>query len=560
MSQWSKGEYAFASNPQQDDVAIIAKQLTTEVDEAGDTFATARALDLYKSDVMVSGIIATRTDVDIFKIFLQVGGKLQVTARPWMSKTNTKGNNLDVGLKVFNGSGSLLASDDPAAVATAQVAVDVSYGNFYIQVEGVSGGVYSDYGVLGQYDLEVTFDQRITLNPVPSCYDELEYNNRFSSATTVKLPFQRTLTICPLDLDYFAVDVCAGGTIAAAITFREDAKSNMRLILFDLDDALRPESQSSSKVLEMTNTGESGKQLFALISGGSAENYDYNLSITQSGACRPPTTPPTTPSPFYITTPGCQDDALEPNNRLATATPIGSLPFDRRELTICPGDSDYFDVDICAGGIVSVVVSFSHREGDLDMYMLYNGEVLYKSESNTDKELLRVTNSGVVSEQVHFRIFGYQTLTKASYSVYISQEGPCNPPTTTPTTPSPTTTVYITTTPSCQDDALEPNNRLTTATPVGSLPFARELTICPGDSDFFEVDICAGGSVAVAVSFSHNEGDLELHMLQNGEVQFKSESSTDNELLSLTNTGVGSAQVHFRIFGYRPLTTASYTV
>jgi hypothetical protein len=77
-------------------------KLGTEADEAGDTIATALLLALSNNEVAFSGIIATRSDVDIMRINMPSTGTLAVSAKPWFSATNTNGNNLDVELKIFN--------------------------------------------------------------------------------------------------------------------------------------------------------------------------------------------------------------------------------------------------------------------------------------------------------------------------------------------------------------------------------------------------------------------------------------------------------------------------
>eukprot|EP00045_Choanoeca_perplexa_P006878 m.59957 g.59957 ORF g.59957 m.59957 type:complete len:750 (-) comp13831_c0_seq1:391-2640(-) len=307
ISQWSKGEYPAASNTQ-DDMAIMTAKLGTETDEAGDTIATALVLSLSDNRVNFSGIISTQDDVDVFRINVPSAGTLSIDATPWFSEVNTKGNNLDIELLVFNSAGELIGSSSPATVATASVIVNVVAGANYIRLDGVAGGIYTDYGSIGQYDLTAFFD---------------------------------------------------------------------------------------------------------------AGNF---VTTTE------PTTAPTT------TAPNCVDD-LESNDSVGTATVVSNLPY-TNNLGLCQDDSDYFAVNVCAGGVVEVSLSFVHNSGDIDMEAIANGEVIASSTSTDNIEALAIQNSGAITGTVHFRVYGYQGVSNPTYQINIQQTTECGV-TTTPPTPAP---------------------------------------------------------------------------------------------------------------------------
>ncbi len=163
VSQWSKGEYYTANNTAQDDLAIIAGRVSFEPDDYGDTNATATTLPQVGVDVLADGLIETTGDVDVFSMLVGDGIielALQTPRRP----TGTWGGNLDASLLLYDGSGTLLASNNPLAAVTAGVSVAVSAGTYYAHVVPVGCGTplvsgpsgYTVYGSVGTYSLSGT--------------------------------------------------------------------------------------------------------------------------------------------------------------------------------------------------------------------------------------------------------------------------------------------------------------------------------------------------------------------------------------------------------------------
>jgi hypothetical protein len=103
----------------------------------------------------------------------------------------------------------------------------------------------------------------------------------------------------------------------------------------------------------------------------------------------------------------------------------------------------------------------------------------------------------------------------------------------------------------CEDKSTEPNNSSDTAFRLlntGSLP---GWDICyPGDVDHYSLSLNSGSSIAVKVTFKHDDGDLELALLDpDGNVVRESRSDDDNEeikLSPLTKTGT----YIFAVFGF----------
>ncbi|MEQ1829874.1 MAG: M12 family metallo-peptidase [Pirellula sp.] len=93
VTQWSKGEYASASQTQ-DDLTIITSNngFSFRVDDRGNTNSTAAALSVVNNAIKDWGIIERVSDVDVFS-FATGAGTMQINVSPF-----NRGPNLDVQL------------------------------------------------------------------------------------------------------------------------------------------------------------------------------------------------------------------------------------------------------------------------------------------------------------------------------------------------------------------------------------------------------------------------------------------------------------------------------
>lgn len=165
VTQWSKGDYANASN-HEDDLAIAqANGVTLREDEAGGSPATAVPLAALSGG---RGVITTRDDEDWLTV-TDCSGTVTVRAEP-----TSVGGNLDIGLELRGPTGTLITT---AATATNRTTSGVtgldagfsrtmSGGPYHVVVAGIGSGTtspstwpstgYDDYGSLGAYRLTVT--------------------------------------------------------------------------------------------------------------------------------------------------------------------------------------------------------------------------------------------------------------------------------------------------------------------------------------------------------------------------------------------------------------------
>lgn len=154
VSQWSKGEYTNANN-REDDLSIITTQngFGYRADDFGNTRFTASQLPSKKvggtRTVNTSGVIERNTDQDWFS-FTTTGGVVNLSFTG-----DSISSNLDISVSLFDPSGVLVATVNPASSLTATLSMNLAAGTYSVMVDGVGFGTlangYSDYGSIGQY-------------------------------------------------------------------------------------------------------------------------------------------------------------------------------------------------------------------------------------------------------------------------------------------------------------------------------------------------------------------------------------------------------------------------
>ncbi|MGL4611645.1 MAG: hypothetical protein ACRCYY_18530 [Trueperaceae bacterium] len=153
------------------------------------------------------------------------------------------------------------------------------------------------------------------------------------------------------------------------------------------------------------------------------------------------------------------DDALEPNDTLATATTI-SLPYQKNAITL-RGNDDWFRFDIRKSSLITLSLSTSQTQGSFGL-QLYNakgpiGEARFASDPFPFE-----TTWGVEAGTYYLEVIGdpYYKVADLPYAISLSAKA----------TP---------------DAQFEPNNRAAEAAQI-SLPFQEELYLEEGDEDWFK--------------------------------------------------------------------------
>ncbi len=201
-------------------------------------------------------------------------------------------------------------------------------------------------------------------------------------------------------------------------------------------------------------------------------------------------------------------DRFEANDSLATATNFATLNGTRTEnsLTIhATGNGDFYRFTAAANGTLSVNVSFTHANGDVDIQLLSaGGSYLTGSGSVTDTESF---SYGVTRGTSYvLNVYGYSGWLSPNYNMTLT--GPAIPA-----------------------DRFEANNTFATATDFGSLSTRTEndLTIhASGNGDYYKFVASGSGSVDASISFIHADGDVDMQLLNSGGTTVASSQGTSN--------------------------------
>ncbi len=171
LTQWSKGEYTSANNPQ-DDLAIINSKLAYIPDDHGDTTATATQLNVgTASTIAASGLITTRTDVDAIRFGTQAGS-ITLNVEPFDFSTSKA--DLDAKITLLNNSGTVVATVDNVNAINSTLTVNVAKGFYTLLVDGSSRPAvigddgYTDYASIGKYSVSGT----IVANAAPTVVND----------------------------------------------------------------------------------------------------------------------------------------------------------------------------------------------------------------------------------------------------------------------------------------------------------------------------------------------------------------------------------------------------
>ena len=198
VTQWSKGEYPYATQLE-DDIEKIRTKLTYRTDDHGNEILSSTFLavdaagtitasnpetDPHNQATSNKGIIETRADVDYFA-FDTGAGTINITVTPaWEAfyRTSTRGANLDIQVILYDQNGVQVAQSDPNSETDAVISATVAAGHYFLKVSGEGNTVtpYSDYGSLGQYFISGTvvpgtFTDTTAPNPNPMTFSVAPY-------------------------------------------------------------------------------------------------------------------------------------------------------------------------------------------------------------------------------------------------------------------------------------------------------------------------------------------------------------------------------------------------
>ena len=175
----------------------------------------------------------------------------------------------------------------------------------------------------------------------------------------------------------------------------------------------------------------------------------------------------------------CQADRYEPNNAQAQAFGVAALAY--RDLTLCPGDTDWFSITLGRGDQLGINI-------DADPFSESSFSTVVKDDTG------RVLSAGKL-------LTSYVASAPAKYFVVVS---------TTDAFQSYDATFLLSRGVPCDDDAREPNDSAAQATALNTAS-SIDGAICPQDQDWFSVNVPASKSLKTSLTqYDASKGLLRL--------------------------------------------------
>ena len=234
---------------------------------------------------------------------------------------------------------------------------------------------------------------------------------------------------------------------------------------------------------------------------------------------------------------GLMNDRFEPNDDIASATPVGAQE-ELRDLRIIDGEFDVFAVDLEQGEEILSEISFEHETGDLDMRLLApNESIIDESMSTTDDETVDAQSVG--QSGTYYIVVDGRNETSVPYSLSVNSTIEND---------------------EIEQDRLEPNDQFVDPTMIEQeSTVLNNLSVTTGDADIFAVELSEGSDLTANISFDHSTGDLNLALLTPGRnVIDQSTSMTDTEQVTVSES-TSAGKYYILVYGFSGA-TAPYSL
>lgn len=159
-SGWGNGPTPSGCTNNQDNLLVLSTSngFTYRTDDYSDApNANDAAITITNQSFSNSGLIATNTDKDAFKLNFVKTGKLQLNAIPYAAGANLDGASLDIKLTLYNSSMQVVRTYDPSTSLSATIDTILNSGTYYVVLQGTGNANASTYSSLGSYSVSGTF-------------------------------------------------------------------------------------------------------------------------------------------------------------------------------------------------------------------------------------------------------------------------------------------------------------------------------------------------------------------------------------------------------------------
>jgi len=223
VTQWSKGQYQYANNFE-DDIEKIA----SSANGFGFRQNTYQSISTAKPMIITNGQISAQQNNGVirndlsrdFYTFTTLGGTLNLEVTP----ANVHPN-LDVSIHLLNSTGGSIASSNPAGLNPAFLNIQLSAGTYYLSVMGVGESYgfsdgYTAFGSVGEYSILGTLSSD-TDNPI-LCNPYIKQLSNGSIQLSVTYPVQKAMVEVfarKNDLQHLATNITSSVVVNANGTY-----------------------------------------------------------------------------------------------------------------------------------------------------------------------------------------------------------------------------------------------------------------------------------------------------------------------------------------------------
>jgi hypothetical protein len=486
--------YGFGGDTAEYDVSIDTEEVSGDSLEPNDERSSAT--DLGTGDSYDDLEISSATDSDYFAVQADAGDT--ITADIAFSHAN---GDLDMTLVDADGNyldGAISTTDDESVEYTVSES-----GTYYVEVYA-----YSD--APNSYDIDVN-----TSSSGTSTGDSLEPNDVRSSATDLGTgdSYDDLEISSATDSDYFAVQADAGDTITADIAFSH-ANGDLDMVLLDADgnalDGSASVSDDENIEYTVTESGTYYVEVYAF--SGAPNSYDIDVNTSSSG------------------TDGDQiQDGADLRSISVGESADGTID------TSDPTVEGYYHEPVTFYGESGEALNIEMTSETGDSYLVLqgpDGEYLTFNDDGGDG-LDAAIEDYVLPQSGEYTIIATSYSGSSTFNYTLSVEEGEAP----------------------EDDDLEPNDDIDSATSLGDGGSYDDLIIADtyGESDYFAVYAQEGQTITADITFSDDDGDLDLEIQDDtGAFLNGSYSVSDDETVTYTAEESGTYYVEVYAFSGAP--------
>lgn len=166
VTTWHNGPTAAGCNSSQQELSLIASNtngISFRADDFAETFNAATSATFSNNQLNQSGEITSDTEKDMFKFSLSEAKRFSLDVIPTNLGSLDAASNLDLEVKLYDGSKQLVTSFNPDQALSVNVDTTLNTGTYYLLVDGVGNQYVSEYGSLGSYSLHAEEAPLVTL-------------------------------------------------------------------------------------------------------------------------------------------------------------------------------------------------------------------------------------------------------------------------------------------------------------------------------------------------------------------------------------------------------------